>query len=302
MDVKQIVLLVFVLLLIIYFVVNAFSKSTKLTEMAEGKIQQTILAKDVKNNNNSSNYTYSMWMFVDDWNYKYGDEKVVLDRVKCPTVVLGDKPNTLEVVIKYYDTAKDIAGADGSTVKSLAEKCRININAPECAATKEACDACNSGYTCACDDCARGIPNDANSESNQDRLDRLAEDRARANQGTTDHTCMIDNVPIQKWVNVIVSLYGRTLDVYLDGKLVRTCVIPGVPRVDNDMDIQVTPNGGFSGWTSAFKYWSHASNPQEAYNIYKEGFGKGILANAISKYRLRFSMVKDNKVASSFEI
>ena len=113
---------------------------------------------------------------------------------------------------------------------------------------------------------------------------------------------MIDNIPIQKWVSIIVSLYGRTLDMYLDGKLVRTCVIPGVPRVDNDMDINVTPNGGFSGWTSAFKYWAHASNPQEAYNIYKDGFGGSILGNALSKYRLRFSMVKDNEVQGSFEV
>ena len=293
MDVKQIVLLVFVLLVIVYFVVNAFSKSTKLTEMAEGKIQQTILAKDLKNSNNSSNYTYSMWIFVDEWNYKFGEEKTVLDRNKSPTVVLGDKPNTLKVVVKYYDTGKDIEGADSGASDSWKDT----------EATKAACDACNSGYTCACDACQKGVPKSgADAESATDRATRLASERDKANLGTSDHTCLIDNIPIQKWVSIIVSLYGRTLDMYLDGKLVRTCVIPGVPRVDNDMDINVTPNGGFSGWTSAFKYWAHASNPQEAYNIYKEGFGKGILANAISKYRLRFSMVKNNKVASSFEI
>jgi len=294
MDVKQIVILVFVLLVVIYFIVNAFSKSTKLTEMAEGKIQQTILAKDLKNANNSSNYTYSMWIFVDDWNYKFGDQKVVLDRVKCPTVILGDKPNTLDIIIKYYDTGKDIIGAD-SMGNSDSWK--------DTEATKAACDACNSGYTCACDACNKGVPKKGtDAETDEQRASRIAAERSETDKGTSDHTCKIDNIPIQKWVNVIVSLYGRTLDVYLDGKLVRTCVIPGVPRVDNDMDINVTPRGGFSGWTSAFKYWSNASNPQEAYNIYKDGFGKGILANAISKYRLRFSMVKDNKVKSSFEI
>ena len=294
MDVKQIVLLVFVLLIIIYFIVNSFSKSTKLTEMAEGKIQQTILAKDLKNSNNSSNYTYSMWLFVDEWNYKFGEEKIVLDRNKGPTVVLGDKPNTLAVVVKYYDTSKSIVGANSSG---------NDDSWKDDAATKAACDACNSGYTCACDACQKGVPKSgADAESDTDRATRLASERDKANAGTSNHTCLIDNIPIQKWVNIIVSMYGRTLDVYLDGKLVRTCVIPGVPRVDNDIDINVTPSGGFSGWTSAFKYWSNASNPQEAYNIYKQGFGKGILANAISKYRLRFSMVKDNKVQSSFEV
>jgi len=294
MDVKQIVLLVFVLLVIVYFVVNAFSKSTKLTEMAEGKIQQTILAKDLKNSNNSSNYTYSMWLFVDEWNYKFGEEKTVLDRNKAPTVVLGDKPNTLKVMVKYYDAGKDIDGADSIGADDSWK---------DAEATQAACDACNSGYTCACDACQKGVPKSgADAESATDRASRLALERNKSNLGTSDHACLVDNIPIQKWVNIVISLYGRTLDLYLDGKLVRTCVIPGVPRVDNDMDINVTPGGGFSGWTSAFKYWAHASNPQEAYNIYKDGFGKGILANAISKYRLRFSMVKNNKVQSSFEV
>ena len=72
--------------------------------------------------------------------------------------------------------------------------------------------------------------------------------------------------------------------------------------IDNNMDINVTHGGGFSGWTSTFKYWSIASNPQEAYYIYKDGFGGSILGNALSKYRLRFSMVKDNEVRGSFEI
>ena len=103
-------------------------------------------------------------------------------------------------------------------------------------------------------------------------------------------------------MNVIISLYGRTLDVYLDGKLVRTCVLPGVAKMNQNADVEVTPSGGFSGWTSTFKYLPNASNPQEAYNMYKDGFGGSILGNVISKYRVRFSLIKDNKESGSFEI
>ena len=108
MDVKQIVILVFVLLVIVYLIVNAFSKTNKLTEMAEAKKPQTIKADDLKNSNNSSNFTYSMWLFIDDWNYMFGSEKNVLERTNCPTVVLDTKPNTLKVKIKYYDADKEI--------------------------------------------------------------------------------------------------------------------------------------------------------------------------------------------------
>jgi len=289
MDVKQIVILVFVLLVIVYLIVNAFSKTNKLTEMAEAKKPQTIKADDLKNSNNSSNFTYSMWIFIDNWNYMFGSEKNVLDRTNCPNVVLDTKPNTLKVKIKYYDADKEVAGAGAGSGGAGIDQ----------SATDAACLACESGYTCACDACNKGV---RSSETDEERAARLAAERDAANANTSLHTCVIDNIPIQKWVNVITSLYGRTLDVYVDGKLVRTCVIPGVPRVDNNMDINVTHGGGFSGWTSSFKYWSHASNPQEAYNIYKDGFGGSILGNALSKYRLRFSMVKDNEVQGSFEV
>ena len=46
--------------------------------------------------------------------------------------------------------------------------------------------------------------------------------------------------------------------------------MPGVPMVNNSAPINVTSKGGFSGWTSTFKFWSDASNPQQAYNIYKD--------------------------------
>lgn len=79
--------------------------------------------------------------------------------------------------------------------------------------------------------------------------------------GGSTHTCNVDNVPIQKWVNVIVSLYGRTLDVYLDGKLVRTCVLPGVAKMANNAPVYITPLGGFSGYTSNVQYYGDSSQP-----------------------------------------
>ena len=47
---------------------------------------------------------------------------------------------------------------------------------------------------------------------------------------------------------------------------------------------------------------SYQENPQQAYNIYKDGFGGSILGNALSKYRLQVSMLKDNVQQGSFQI
>ena len=305
MGVMNIVIVVFILLIVIYLLVNAFSKTSKLTKMADGKLLQTIPAKDLKNSNNSSNYTYSMWLFIDDWNYRFGDKKIVLQRANSPRVVLGTKPNTLAVKVKYFDS-----GSTGSVVPYSPDLSNHAANV----ANRDACNACNQGFKCACANCdpllfAASEAAKPGSYSTQEAgapKDAVTSLTGAVSRADTDekniHTCEIDNIPIQKWVNVIVSLYGRTLDIYLDGKLVRTCVIPGVPKVDNNAAITVTPAGGFSGWTSTFKYWSNASNPQEAYNIYKDGFGGSILANALNKYKIRLSLMKGQKVASSFEI
>ena len=287
MDIKQVVILVFVLLLIIYLALNAFSKTSQLTKMAEGKIIQTIKAKDLKNKNNSSNFTYSMWFFVDDWNYLYGQEKIILDRGNSPTVVLGKKPNTLAVKMKYFDTSKNAGIADPAAAVAMND------------ATKAACLACQQGYTCACDACNNGVPD---AVSDADALSAAQRQAAMAAANSNINICLIENIPIQKWVNVVISLYGLTLDIYLDGKLVRTCVMPGVPQISNATDINVTSKGGFSGWTTNFKFWSDASNPQEVYNIYKAGFGGSILGNALSKYRLQVSFLQDNVQQGSFQI
>lgn len=114
-------------------------------------------------------------------------------------------------------------------------------------------------------------------------------------------TCGIQNVPLQKWVNLLISLNGRSLDIYIDGKLVRTCVLPNPSKINNNDNIFITPGGGFEGWTSKIQYWPSPMNPQQAYDIYKQGFGGGGM-NFFDKYRIKFSYLVDNEERGSFEI
>lgn len=239
MELIQTVLTVVVVLIVLYFIINwLFSKSTQLTRMANGNEKQTILASTIRNNSNSSNYTYSTWFYVNDWNYRFGEPKVLLGRLDddknaSPSIVFDAMENNITISVSCYPQSQ------------------------------------STGLT-----------------SNKSIV----------------HQCSVKNFPLQKWVNLIISLYGRTLDVYIDGKLVRTCVLPGVAKVSTKSDIVVTPNGGFNGWTSNFMYWDHSTNPQEAYNIYKGGFGGSLLGNMFNKYRIKFSFLTDNKEVSSIEI
>ena len=122
------------------------------------------------------------------------------------------------------------------------------------------------------------------------------------NGSTVEHLCEVKNFPMQKWVNLIISVYGRTLDIYIDGKLVRTCVLPGVVKVNKGSDLYITPDDGFYGFTSNVLYRPEASNPQEAYNIYYRGYGSNMFTSNLNKYKLKVALLTDNVETSSIKI
>ena len=114
---------------------------------------------------------------------------------------------------------------------------------------------------------------------------------------TVVHTCSVTNVPIQRWVNLLLSVYGRTMDIYIDGKLVRTCLLPGVASVNNNANVYVTPLGGFDGWTSKLQYWPNSLNPQEAWNVYTKGYSSSL--SLFGSYQVEISLVKNGNTQSS---
>lgn len=111
------------------------------------------------------------------------------------------------------------------------------------------------------------------------------------------HTCSVANVPIQRWVNVTVSVYGRSMDVYINGKLVKTCVMPGIANVANDSSVYLTPSGGFDGWTSRFAYYPNSLNPQDVWNIYTKGATSGM--SSLSSYQVQIALVENGQPKNS---
>ena len=87
-----------------------------------------------------------------------------------------------------------------------------------------------------------------------------------------DHkgTCDIDNIPLQRWNNICVSIWNQSVDVYLNGKLVRSCVMHEYP-VPGAGDIHIGHNGGFNGLVSAVQYHPTILTPEEIYKIYTDG-------------------------------
>jgi len=84
--------------------------------------------------------------------------------------------------------------------------------------------------------------------------------------------CDLPEVELQRWVCFGVVLNGRTVDVYLDGKLARSCVLPSFYTVDaNGVSLKLLQYGGFNGFLSNVFVHSVALNPEQMYRIYMNG-------------------------------
>jgi hypothetical protein len=82
--------------------------------------------------------------------------------------------------------------------------------------------------------------------------------------------CDVEDIPLQTWVNINVSIMGSVLDIYLNGYLVKTCVLSGQPRRDTN-NILICPNGGFDGFIANLLTSNKAYSSREILNIYKNG-------------------------------
>lgn len=248
-----IVLTIVIIVLILMFLRYLYTDPYTLQGIQDGKTTSTINASSLATNGTnvpSTNFAYSIWFYVNDWNYRYGEPKVIFGRMgaasekdkgsipgvngidPCPAVVLGANANNLSVSLGCYPGVDKKPTKGGNTVL---------------------------------------------------------------------HTCNIANVPIQKWVNLVVSVYGRTMDLYIDGKLVRTCLLPGIASINSDANVYVTPNGGFNGWTSKLQYFPGPLNPQEVWNIYSRGYSNA-WSSMFSNYQVQVSLVENGTKKGSITI
>jgi len=248
MSPLSILIVIVVIVLIIMFLRYLFVNPYTLQELKSGKDASTISASSLAKNGDipSSNFAYSIWFYINDWNYRYGEPKVIFGRMggssaadkgsipgisgtnPCPAVVLDAVENNLSVSLACFP-GTSTPSSDG--------------------------------------------------------------------QNSVINTCRVSNVPIQKWVNLVVSVYGRSMDIYIDGKLVRTCLLPGTANIDNNADVYVTPKGGFDGWTARFQYFPNSLNPQEIWNIYTQGYSSAL--SMFGSYSVQVALLENGSEKSS---
>jgi len=97
-----------------------------------------------------------------------------------------------------------------------------------------------------------------------------------ANMLESTRLCDIPNIDLQRWVHICVVLNGLTCDVYIDGKLTRSCILPSYYIVERNysaymLDDGTGSPGGFGGSITTTTMYGYALSPDVIYTNYMMG-------------------------------
>ena len=77
----------------------------------------------------------------------------------------------------------------------------------------------------------------------------------------------VENIDLQKWVNINIGVRHYNLDIYIDGKLIKSVLTDGYPVI-NTGDLDICPGGGFNGFISKVEYSNKLLSTEDVYKRY----------------------------------
>jgi len=114
-----------------------------------------------------------------------------------------------------------------------------------------------------------------------------------------------DNMPLQKWVYITISVDGQYVDGYIDGKLVKSSRVISdefIPKMPTSAAKMQLGGDGFDASIARFKHWAHAVDPQTVWNSYLQGNGQGSWTSTISDYGVDLSILRNNVETTRFSL
>ena len=310
METKQILIYAvigIVILYVIYWIYKQYSaenrvyftKVSLLNGQNDATVYKIIDKNKIPTSIQGNEYAISFWIFVKDYNYRYGTNKSILYRADKENIQSNPyiyfNPTTTDMTIRVQvqgnsDTTTQNVISSSSTSTSNTSKDTFEdvylYNASEYNKSNISGNLVED-FT---DPPPTPTPTTASTAQPvgnlSTRIDRLEvqlgnllnpSTPAPANVTTRTESpeivydeCTIKNIPIQKWSHLVFSVYNNNIEIYLDGKLTQTCALKGYP-VPNLFNMHVCPNGGFNGYISNIEYSDMSLPIDTIYSIYKAG-------------------------------
>jgi hypothetical protein len=212
-------------------------------------------------------YTFSTWLYVNSFNTNMNRRKHVFEikgtnNYSTLLVALGAFKNTLVVRTHNKDVNESFQSFQGAVIPKV-------IRAEEGFAAAEAPVEGNLS--------AKNVETMFNAMTTEDSL------------SDPKTMCDLPEIDMQRWVMVTVVLSGRTIDVYLDGKLARSCVTKSYFKVDpTGVSPKISDHKGFDGYVSQMSVANYAMNPAEIYRMYIAG-PEGATLDIVDWFKSLFS-------------
>ena len=89
---------------------------------------------------------------------------------------------------------------------------------------------------------------------------------------------VIPDIPVNKWLNIIIRCQNTTMDIYANGTIVRSLQLTGVPK-QNYGNVHVGANGGFDGYVSNLQYYNYALGTAAIQRIVAKGPNTNLIGN-----------------------
>lgn len=192
-------------------------------------------------------FTASTWIYITNWSYRQGFNKHILSvggpNFSTIRIYLGGLKPSLRVRLQTSDRS-----GSTNTVPTGATNL-MNVNIP-------------TGQSM--------VPADSLDKATENAVFNILQ----TDSGLLDSSplCDLPEVDLQRWVNITVAVNGKTVDVYLDGKLARSCVLPNFFKVDaGGYSASLLAYGGFGGLISNTVMYDLALNPEQVYKNYMAG-------------------------------
>ena len=114
--------------------------------------------------------------------------------------------------------------------------------------------------------------------------------------GTLVSNEIMSNFPLQKWVCVMFSVDNKIIDLYIDGKLIRSQTLDTLPVPTNgDFNIHYGSCGDdCKVYIAKFERVPQPMDPSTAWNKYMEGNGGNYFSKLLSSYGATFTLTKDD--------
>lgn len=327
MGTTETIIMVVLVILLIYIIVRIVWRKQYSGNPQKANVEQVIASSDLETSSGNE-CTYSIWIYVDDLNIGYGDKKTVfyhgasgstdgfelyLDEYGNNIVAKSTTIKNQGEYIYYYDQYVAPNHTDieyGSYTPIRSENGANYTEGDNESNIKTICgNSCNNIPTCIgynygqnINGCMNFKYTSANKPIDASLL-LTSKDNSHNNftaiKPTNLQICKVNKIPTQKWVSIIVSISSVSVDMYIDGKLAKTCLTNGTLTATNGENVYISPGGiGFSGWNSKFEYWAKYMAPQDVWKIYKAGFDKTFNID----YKLNMSIYKGDVQKASFTI